>query len=132
MDYKEKMIERLKELRQLKDELEAKLTPVIKEYESITQFLNQMGVSIDDTATETMSSTAVTSDYPIDKSLNEKVKYILSIKGEATSPEIEDFINSKESSPISKGYLSVTLSGLSKDEEIKVVGKKGRANIYSL
>ena len=84
---------------------------------------------------EQLPVTLSNDEYPITKSITTKVVYTLSKIGQGTVPEIVEYILNHDES-VNKNTIktNVTLasSGLSRKENnnIQVIGKDGRANIY--
>ena len=120
MDYVQGLKLRRNELQIIKDELEAKLKPVLKEYEAIVNLLKVVE-----------AENYVQNEYPLKSSLKEKVLFVVSELKKATAHQVIDFMRQHESD-ISESSVVVTCSKLFGYGVLQKDNSTGRESIYTV
>ncbi len=120
MDYVQGLKLRRDELQIIKDELEAKLKPVLKEYEAIVNLLKVVE-----------AENYVQNEYPLKSSLKEKVLFAVSELKKATAHQVIDFMRQHESD-ISESSVVVTCSKLFGYGVLQKDNSTGRESIYTV
>lgn len=120
MNYVQGLKFRRDELKAVKDELEAKLKPVLKEYDAIMNLLKVVE-----------SEKYVQNDYPLKGKLQDKVLFAVNELKKATAHQVIDFMRQHESG-ISESSVVVTCSKLFKTGILQKDNDKGRESIYTI
>jgi hypothetical protein len=120
MNYVQGLKFRRDELKAVKDELEAKLKPVLKEYDAIMNLLKVVE-----------SEKYVQNDYPLKGKLQDKVLFAVNELKKATAHQVIDFMRQHESD-ISESSVVVTCSKLFKTGILQKDNDKGRESIYTI
>jgi hypothetical protein len=115
MNYVQELRARRDALKRQKDELEAKLSPILKEYDALENLLK---VVENDSA------------YPTKGTLKDKVLYSIEQLTKATAKQVIDFMRQHETN-VSNTSVTVTCSTLAKKGVIKST-PEGKHNVYSL